>query len=179
MCYFIFSNIYLGFGSEVWLLMFRVMNFQDIYSPLWKVQEKSSFGNISSVQNKFLFSRNIYGCPHWIFIFDSDQAPIYSVDETIPTSHPLPLSLFPFKCLMTTIAFCLLLVSCSKPVPDWCYCGDSRQERAGSVCSPGVQPSKTGRPPNWTSYFWYFNNSYNPDLIHNVDEICPSCGWDL
>ncbi len=44
---------------------------------------------------------------------DFDQAPIYSVDATIIATHPLPLSLFPFKCLMTTLAFCLLLVSCS------------------------------------------------------------------
>jgi hypothetical protein len=29
-CYFFFSNIYLGFGSEVWLIMFRIMNFPDI-----------------------------------------------------------------------------------------------------------------------------------------------------
>jgi hypothetical protein len=64
-------------------------------------------------KKKVLFSRNIYGCPLSIFIFYSDQAPIYSVDATILTSHPLPLSLFPFEYLMTTLAFCLLLVSCS------------------------------------------------------------------
>jgi hypothetical protein len=77
------------------------------------VKSKRLFWKHLLLTKKFLFSRNIYGCPLSIFIFDSDQAPIYTVDATILTTHPLPLSLFPFKCLMTTLAFCLLLVGSS------------------------------------------------------------------
>ncbi len=39
---------------------------------------------------KYLSSRNSYGCPIWIFIFDNDEAQIYSVTSLFSSSFLLP-----------------------------------------------------------------------------------------
>jgi hypothetical protein len=64
-----------GFANSVWdnvtQISYGVINFQDIhYIPNW---------THLLLKIKFLFSRNNYVCPIWIFIFDTNQIQIYSV----------------------------------------------------------------------------------------------------
>jgi hypothetical protein len=62
-----------SFWDHVFQILLCVMIFQDIF---FKV---SFYFEHFLLKNKFLFSRNSYVGPIWIFIFDIDQAHVYRV----------------------------------------------------------------------------------------------------
>ncbi len=105
----LFSKVYiwdLGFGIEVWLIPFGIMqsklkiNFQYIFSQQRKVE--FFLWKHSLYILKYLFSRNSYVCPIWIFIFDTDQSQINSV-------------LYHIFALQKVIFICELLPCCLPP----------------------------------------------------------------
>ena len=63
-----------SFWNHIIQISSRQMYFQDIYSNLWKVKIFS--GNIYSLKLNTYFCGAV--CPRCIFIFESDQAQIYS-----------------------------------------------------------------------------------------------------
>ena len=65
-----------SFWNHIIQISSRQIDFQDIYTNLWKVKIFS--GNIYSFKIKYIFLRDSYVCPRWIFIFDSDQEQINS-----------------------------------------------------------------------------------------------------
>jgi hypothetical protein len=63
-----------------------MMNFQEVYNPP-PVISNIFFWNYLLLKSNSYLPRNCYVCPIWNFIFDTDQAQIYSCHERLSWSH--------------------------------------------------------------------------------------------